>query len=205
MRLLSAIVRWVTICLLWVWAILKLAHELFGIGEMLDHPERVRNLGTRALVWLFSTPWWVPSGLALLAILLLFVPRTSTDTKSKPPSTQKKEKPAASILLSYTYRTKSFTYYEKENVRSVGLGSTYVPESDPIQLIKIEFEKPIGEYDIAMKNSAGPNGARMEVKETAPESAVFSLFLLYQDQDITLSFFKKRATKGIAAKRDVSG
>jgi hypothetical protein len=61
--------------LLWIYAILRAALDWMGRGELFDDPQKAKDLVVRGINWLFSTPWWVASLLALIATLFLFWPR----------------------------------------------------------------------------------------------------------------------------------
>jgi hypothetical protein len=72
MRLLWRVGEIIGAVSLGVWAILKIASNVSGIAIMIDDPDQSLKAINRGLAWLFSTPWWVPTLLAAIAMALIF-------------------------------------------------------------------------------------------------------------------------------------
>jgi hypothetical protein len=74
--------RAVVFAVLWVWAALKFAHDVFGVADMIQDPSHAVDLGSRALDWLFSTPGWVPGLIALVVTAIMFWPRAGIPVRT---------------------------------------------------------------------------------------------------------------------------
>jgi len=74
MHLLGRIAQIISAILFGVWAILKIASDLSGVAVMIDDPSQSLKAINDGLIWLFSTPWWAPALLAVVALCLIFWP-----------------------------------------------------------------------------------------------------------------------------------
>jgi hypothetical protein len=68
------ILRRAGLLLLWAYAIVRSALDWMGRASLFNESEHTLSMIERGLNWLFSTPWWVAAGLAVVATVLLFLP-----------------------------------------------------------------------------------------------------------------------------------
>jgi len=61
--------------LLWTYAFIRGVLDWAGRAEVFEDPQSAKHLAEKALNWLFSTPWWVASLLAIAATFFVFWPR----------------------------------------------------------------------------------------------------------------------------------
>jgi hypothetical protein len=55
----------------WTWAIVRLALDWIGRSTVVDDYNQLVERLPNWLEWLFTTPWWVPSGLATILTVIL--------------------------------------------------------------------------------------------------------------------------------------
>ena len=86
-NLFMTIVRGGGLVLLWAYAIVRNILDWLGRASLFDESEHTLSMVERGLNWLFSTPWWAASGLAVVATGLLFWPnlRDYFSGGSRPP------------------------------------------------------------------------------------------------------------------------
>jgi hypothetical protein len=91
-----------------------------------------------------------------------------------------------------------YVLMDKNNIRHVRIGHIHFPETEGIDILTFNFEKEVGEYNVAYKSSLGEDGARISVKDLKPDSATIWIWSVDEGQDLQFSFHKlrKRANKG---------
>jgi hypothetical protein len=193
MKLGWVIARRTAIILLWCWAALTFLNNVFGIVGMLENPAPARDLIAHGLTWLFSTPWWMPPLLAATATATIFVLPLAGRSNKLP--SRNRGRLMASATLDYNRSTGIFTVIERQNVRYTKHAFIALPELDPIRVIRLEFEKPIGEAEVSASTSLGRKGAGIELKEMTTDYAEFWITFPADDQELYFAFFRKPARK----------
>lgn len=72
-RSIARIASWAGIGLVVLWAVFSIIVTLLGIGTIPEDVQRTMGLAERFLHWLFQTPWWVPTLLALLLAVVVIL------------------------------------------------------------------------------------------------------------------------------------
>ncbi len=174
--------------LLWVWLAVKAIVTAIGATTVGDDFDQLIERLPRWAEWLLSTPWWVPSILAVVLtsflIWLSWPTSTAQAHASRPVS---RHAPSRCLLrLKFSGHVETPVEVAKENILSWFVYWTpshkitkqpegiVVAEQPPSWVIFIVFEQPLG-YGQVIVNFTGGRPSRWQVHQTLESSIVISI------------------------------